>query len=694
MKKLKCLLLLSALLLTSCSSPKPAETGRLYNEERVRYDINDAFRTKLYEGNVYAVSMWSEGDEVSEDSEDMPEGEKVLVFGETGEKVGEFTLKGAHVSHCWDIADGRVYSVDDMSYYSEETETYLSHRILYSSDIETGESKEICDFEGVRLVEKIRAVGDKLYWLGTKEEFEPFSDSVEQEDGVYVGYTGTGVAFGYIDLATGTFFESDIPNPVAFSERNGQVIVYAYEEGKGFYFYDYTAGSVLCRTNKLGQVSDFDIVNDELDFVFRDYISAYNGTLVFSGMDDVSGVIQLDDGLWSSCFSVEGDYLCVQASENRYSMNDTVFKYFANISTSDPPIRIVTSSERLKNEPLFSCGYQIKTDLLSNDGFALTVLSLDKDYDMAMMSSNEGYANEMKRKGSFYPLNDVPGVKEYMENCFPYIKEAATDEEGNIWMLPISVNVPSVIYNEKNCAEKDISFPAEIGAFFDEMKKAADYPKYCSCFEYDIIRSMINSYLSENDSFDTEEFRGFAPILKENRGAGIFKGYTSDVLNAFYDNMLRAENGRGLPGGVLYEEVYEKALFTVTDSLNSQTDLTGDENLRAAPVPTANGVNNAYCTFVCVNPNSEHLAETLLFIERTVSRFADRKNGFTLNDKSMYSDDPYTQSLFEIYANCEISFTMPWEIYQNDFESYINGGLELDEFIAEADRKLSAYLNE
>ncbi len=107
-----------------------------------------------------------------------------------------------------------------------------------------------------------------------------------------------------------------------------------------------------------------------------------------------------------------------------------------------------------------------------------------------------------------------------------------------------------------------------------------------------------------------------------------------------------------------------------------------------------NGVNSAYCTFICVNPNSEHLEETLLFIEKTVSRFANKKNAFIMADRTLYDEDPYTQSLYDIYANSRISFTVPWEIYQDDFESCAKGVLELEDFIAEADRKLSAYLYE
>lgn len=464
MKKIICACLLSALALTvcSCSSP-PSETERIYNEERVEYDIEDSFRMNLYGGKVYAVSM--SGYENAEDEQ--VEGETVYVFDENGKKFDKLTLKGAYVSHCWDIADGRIYSVGDMSYSSEENGGFVSRRILYSSDIETGDTVEVCDFEGIAHVYKIAAVGDRLYWLGQSEEFRPFSEMLYPNEGGYVNCSENGNVFGCIDISTGVCTEINISHPVAFSERNGRIVIYAYEEDKGYYFYDNEAEKVICYTNKLGQLSDFDIINDNNDFVFKDYDGSFGDSLAFSGMDGESGVIQLDDGLWPSQFSSEGDYLCVQAAPTMTAMgsNEKIYKYMINISTADPPLRVITASDIIKQDPLFSCGFQIKTDSLTQESFSLTVLSLDKDYDMAMMSSSESYSAEIKDKGSFYPLNDIPGVEEYINRCFPSIKEAAADKNGDIWMLPISVDIPVLIYNEENCADKGIFFSSELDGF-------------------------------------------------------------------------------------------------------------------------------------------------------------------------------------------------------------------------------------
>ena len=680
MKKLKCFLLAAALILIfcSCSRSKPAAIELIYNENRVEYDVSPS-NIKLYNGNLYAAHV----SELTGEAQ-------ISVFDGDGKKIREITLSDLFISN-WDISDGIIYLISDTGWGNDRRIT------LYSYDINTEATEEICDFDNMRFAPKIRAMGDKLYYLGLKQEYEEFDESFETDNNSTIVFSSQGSAFGCVDLNTGEITESDIPYPIRFSERNGRIIVYIYEKGKGYGFYDYTANSMICYTNKLDHISDFEIINDNMDFVFihSGDISPYRETLSFSGMDDKSGIIQLDDEIYPVGFSSEGDYLCVLSAKSLYDYSGEfkVYKYFVNISTADPPIRVITASELTMQTPLFSCGYQIQTDLLSQNGFSLTVLSLDKAYDIVMMSSIESYANEIKSKGSFYPLNDIPGVKEYMDGCFPGLKETATNADGDIWMLPVSVDVPIIRYNVKNCAEKGISFSSDLSDFISNINKASDYPEYFFSDVYTVVRSMLTSYLSENDSFDTDAFRSLAGIIRENYFNKALRN-NSKVLNAFYNNMLLAKGGYGSPDSELYKEIYDKALFAMTPYLTEQKNSIGDENLLAAPIPTVNGVNSAYCTFICVNPNSDHLEETLLFVEKTVSRFANKKNNFTLADKAFYDSDPYTQSLYDIYANSRISFTVPWEIYQDDFESYAKGMIELEDFIAEADRKLSAYLNE
>jgi len=144
-----------------------------------------------------------------------------------------------------------------------------------------------------------------------------------------------------------------------------------------------------------------------------------------------------------------------------------------------------------------------------------------------------------------------------------------------------------------------------------------------------------------------------------------------------------------------YTSIYEKTLFTQLLYRIQQIALINDENLRAVPLPlSGNGKSVAVCTFLCVNPYSDRLSETLGFIENTVVAMSSERNSCMLSDPSTYENTVFAQDIYSIYQNGEICFQIPSEIYAEDFERYCASEIALDEFITEADRKLSAYLNE
>lgn len=690
MKRIKCVLAAMLAfcilcgLLSGCSKPEGAQA---HNEERLKYDFTEALLINLYKGELYAIGL-PQGTETET-------GTKVEVFSENGEKKRELFLEGIDVyPSCWDIFDDAIYFVTEIYTRSEETKQWENRCALYSADIESGKSQELYEFSGFSSIKKIRASDDgMIYCFGTKQSYDSYSDTLFLDNGEIIDYSYSGEVFGYYDRDKGEYIESELAYPVAFGERDGNVIVYAFEEEVGYYFHDYKSKTDN-YTNKLKKIEDIELINDNKDYVFAGVEAGCTGTLAVSGISDESGIIQIDDNLtFSSCGTVctEGDYVCVSALEDVYSFEHNVFKYYtANVSTSNPPVKIISSSYF---EPLFSCGSQIRNQQLTRDGFALTVLSLDRDYDLAMLNTSEIYANDVKEKGSFYPLNDIPGVAEYMESCFPYVKEAATNDNGEIWMLPVSLDVDVMIYNEKNCADSDITFPRELEPFLQQMRKGAEVSKYYDCSRYRVVKTMLRSYLSLNNSFDTDSFRSYAPLLKGMYGDEVFEPRADVNVNLALSS--KQTNDKLGISDIYSDAVYKKALFTTDSSSSGQCLLIGDENLLAASMPYAKGAkSSAVCSFICVNPSSEHLEETLLFIERLVSYLSRKQNSLIFKDKDTYSSDRFTQSLYEVYENSQIYFEIPPEVYYNDFENYCAGDITLDQFIDEADRKLSAYLNE
>ena len=88
------------------------------------------------------------------------------------EKIREFTLDGISAMSCWDIYGDTVYAVEQSTVLREGA--YVNRVLLYSADINTGETSEIFEFKTLSSVKKIKVIDNKLYWLGQKDSYDPF----------------------------------------------------------------------------------------------------------------------------------------------------------------------------------------------------------------------------------------------------------------------------------------------------------------------------------------------------------------------------------------------------------------------------------------------------------------------------------------------------------------------------------------
>lgn len=587
----------------------------------------------------------------------------------------------------WNAYDVKCICANENKVYAviDDTGKFL----VCSVDIGSGATDTICELEDIDNIEKIDVCGESLYWLGERRSEAKPVEPFMTEEGVTIHFEDTGKKMGSVDLESGGNVFSEIEFPVSFSVSGSTVTVYAFDSDGGYYFADYAKPSDKKYTNKIGLLTNFEFYGNSGEFAFVGS-NDFQDVLPVSKADGESGVIRAVSGVYpffaSDICASEAGYIWLKTADSASYFEKMIKRYdLSGITVSGNPIRLISS--QYFSELPFAAGSEIQMNQLSSEGFSLTVLSLDKSYDAAMISSEQGVANDIKEKGCFYPLNDVLGVSEYLDKCFPYIKEAVTDEDGNICMLPILVEIPLIVYNEKNCAENGIRLSPELKPFIQAVNRASAVSEYYDCTRYWLVQTQLIGYISEHQSFDTEEFRQLAALLKEQCTEDIFKGNFE-----LYSALMTAQSGME---DQYYTQIYEKTLFTQLLYRFQQIVLIHDENLRAAPMPVSgSGKSVAVCTFLCVNPYSDRLSETLGFIENTVTTMSSERNSYMLVDPSTYENTTFARDLYSIYENGEICFQIPSEIYADDFERYCTDDISLDSFIAEADRKLSAYLNE
>jgi hypothetical protein len=63
-------------------------------------------------------------------------------------------------------------------------------------------------------------------------------------------------------------------------------------------------------------------------------------------------------------------------------------------------------------------------------------------------------------------------------------------------------------------------------------------------------------------------------------------------------------------------------------------------------------------------------------------------------DRNIYPQSSLMDDLYNIYSNGDIQFTMPKELFMDDFNEYLIGERKLQDVIDDSNRRLDIFINE
>ncbi len=573
---------------------------------------------------------------------------------------------------------GQTLEYDSDCIYFTLTDYSLNNRMIATLKKYTfgdSSSELIQNFEELESIKKTALIDGILYILG----IDPANiGKNENTDDFYINSGEKILAYNLSDKTVSTVMEE---GAVEMSETSkGTVMIYAHDLN-GYYFteYDPKNGFSEKQYSDLGALHSFAICGENR-FIYSNVntnasIASFDGSgkadLMFENL--IVGNIKCSDN-GKMCYlesvtadSFESDYVSV--------LKTVDISEFLNI---DLNLKLtMVSAEYIADSPS-SMGYSIAQEQVDYDSFALTVLSQDPQYDMYLLYSRSNFAENIKSKGSFYPLNEVEGVREYIDSCFPGIKSAATNEEGDIWMIPVAVSVPALAYSDKVSGdisdlttEKLISL---INEMYNDKEKADGLGQFNAYF---VSELMMSNYLFGNTDLDTDEFRSIAKMLKEE----VFESKAFSEISSGMQNAMLTGDYTDISLAMAYSS--DEHRFISSSGL-SVTDF---------PMPTENPVPST-CAFICVNPASKNLEQTLSYISALTKSLAEDRESLMCENSPAFTENEYYKALKEVYKNTDVRFSYSGEIIMNDFYAYLEGKMTLDNFIKEANRKLSAYLNE
>lgn len=556
--------------------------------------------------------------------------------------------------------------------------------VLFGYSLKTDAKERLHTYRDITLVRKMLLVGDKIFTLALGPAKYGIGETGDD-------YYNSGEILSCFDLETKTESVVWDTGAVEFGAWGNKLVIYAHD-ADGYFFVTFDAStseySEKLRSHS-GMIFTFAMCGEDR-YIYSATENAYNNSCVTMGSLTEKGRLDIalggNEAAWNVKYS-DGRICFIDGAPQSETFRRLILADISAALDADLSKFLSLASTQISSLVPGSLGFSIVSEQLDAEELALAILSQDSDRDLFLFNSRDGFSQNVKSKGSFYPLNDADGVGEYLDGCFPFIRDAVTDENGNIWALPVSIRINALCYDSEASERcgldlSDNTLPDEfISAISKAQSDELTYminPVYYSSL-------LLEDYLSRNTTFDTEAFRELAEWIKtrifQNEAFDLSAGSAAQEA----EKRVFAAWEAGKREDIDFEIISDKQEFSLYSKLPSK---------KLAPVPVFFGNDPAVCTFISVNPSSENLRDALDYISLLAKALRDDEKNLCLSGLSVYGTSGFYSGLKTIADNGSIVFGCPNEVYSEAFYRYIDDDLTLDEFIAEADRKLSAYLNE
>lgn len=610
----------------------------------------------------------------------------IYTYSRDGKKLCEYDAEGTYVKE-YPLSGEGIFS---LCFYNQKI-YYIDQENLCEMDLTSGESRVLYTFDGdIFSFGRMVAASDTLFIL-RKQQYREEMDNVGGygED----GYTYEGEELICYQLSGGTVIKPDIPNIKKIAKKGEkELLVYAYDTGKGYYFTTCDTDGKAAKKQYAGegwkQVLDiaydgsFDrFVCADIEGIFlADLEKLSDKTYIFQGMLRGYDSLFSEGGFTYGVFDEGGKVRLIRLDNSLFLDEFPELKAYTSNNSYNPPYY----------------GYKINYEQKSIDELVMIFLAGDTDYDFVVLDSWHPLAENIRRLGAYSALDSVDGLSGLLGNCFDYIKEAATAQNGDLWMLPLNVECPVLFYN-KNQMEKyglQIEQLDNYKEFIDQVAKLPkdgtvlyDVPYYL--MTTDIINKYMLDYaiVDNRSDFDTDLFRTYLDIMSRydarvNEGEAVFGVQDVD----YYENP---------------EEPFLKTLFTMNRSSVVKEDdyfhYDEYEYFHAAPAPglvkgeKQKGKANA--SFIVVNPNSKKQKWVFSYLEETVKGISENKDSLMLRTND-FSDRPLWQEVHAILSDAEVYFEYPQDILLDELYRYRMEGQSFEDTVKEMKRKMDMYLNE
>ena len=547
--------------------------------------------------------------------------------------------------------------------------------VLYEIDMATWQARKLYSFYEYSYIYNLVCIGDYVYVMGRLENLEQKEYELYSPD-TFFNYNGEVIGRLSVtaEIPEWEVLPIEFPKDI-FSTANHTLGVYGYTEDRGYVIMEY-----IPETGEVKEVVQKDGANYSLfEQCEEGYLFLQNERLIYGAMDGSTAEAEVwKENIRTTRIIYNGGFVFLKNYQE-----DIKRIYVKGELKNNTTIRFLSSAWVSESDMPYGCGYQMEQMILDAESFALKVLAQDRDFDVYLLSSREGTSYNLKKNGAFYPLNEIEGVQEYLDACFPYVKEVAINEDGDIWMIPVAIAMPGLVYNKEYCAEQGVDFTQmDLAEFIDFTERVkSEYSDQTSISYLALREQIFGQYLQKYDTFDTQLLRDYAEQFK--------KGKSWRFTKLMFGRKSELENR------TLFDFYYDYIIYQW--DLHQYKEALGDWDaigMASMPKMEEGMANVGILTFLMVNPQSENLEEALQYISDFSKYMLKQKDSFLLADETTYTDTPFTKDCYEVYANGAIQFEMDFSIYVDQLYAYADGEMTLEDMIAEMERRRKVYMGE
>ena len=357
-----------------------------------------------------------------------------------------------------------------------------------------------------------------------------------------------------------------------------------------------------------------------------------------------------------------------------------------------------TYSEVYTPYQLSAC--DVKVEMVQPEDSELMVTKLlagDSDYDFMVLSTDSSLATDILRTGAYYSLNDIPETAGLLDRYHAYIKEAATAENGDIWMIPCGVNVSFVLCREDLCEQYGLDF--DDMTYLEFMEQIDALPKngeHTFVTPYGLMTADITSKF--------EQVYGYEDMSEQE--TELLRSYMGKIraydvpFNEGKWWLLSSEERPSYISDASMKNIVFKLERSDNMTLPSSYNFFRIGGFRAKKLPDLEeGVvcpSGVRVAFIVINPKSDKLELTLQYVSQLCEKLQkDTTNAVRwMSQGEDFSDNVLREDIYRLISEGEVYSGYPYDVVGAELMAYREGKQEFDAMLEEIQRNIKMFQEE